>query len=777
MRRLGAGGAGEVWLAQDRERGRLVALKILFPSLACNAAAVAALERECACARGLDHPNILRVEAVHRCGREAWLSMEYAPGGDLTQLRGASALEVLRAATPIAAALAYAHSAGFTHRDVKSSNVLLAADGTPKLADFGMALAIAASPAAHAGRGSPYSMSPQQLDGRAASPGDDVYGCGAMLYELLTGYPPFYPDATPERIRTETPAALPAATPAALARLVARMLAKSPQERPEMSVVEHELSAALAALQSRAPSPMSNEPITPDRRTAVHIEPPAAPPLAARGEPLRGEWRRAPGVESVGAPVRRRISRRALGGAAIAFALACLAMVFFALPRLVESERSVRYAPAASTVATPSAELGAQREQIDFAALARAKQAADERRAAVDERLRQLTARGAQLWGAAEQRTAMSEFAAGAQAYERREYAAAAERFAGIEPLTAALEKRAGQALQEQLAAGAQALETGRSQDARAAFELAARIDPENRAAAAGLKRAAVLDEALGLAAAGERLEQAGDLSAALASFRQALALDAQTRGAASGAARVEARLAGDAFASAMARGYSALAAADYARARSAFEAARRIRPQAPEIARALQQIEQEQRTVLIAAKLAEARKLEARERWADALAEYRAVLDLDGAVAAAKEGAERSAPRAQLNAQLEMYLTQPERLFSQPVRAAAREALAQARRIPDPGPLLQRQIATLTDWAARAERPVRIALESDNLTHVTIYRVGELGAFTRRSLELAPGSYTVVGARPGYRDVRRQITVGPGAALEPIVIRCEERI
>ena len=152
-------------------------------------------------------------------------------------------------------------------------------------------------------------------------------------------------------------------------------------------------------------------------------------------------------------------------------------------------------------------------------------------------------------------------------------------------------------------------------------------------------------------------------------------------------------------------------------------------------------------------------------------------MLELDSTVAAANEGVTRVSPRAALNEQLELYLTQPERLFSQPVRAAAYQSLERAKAIANPGPVLQGQISKLSEWLARANAPVAVALQSDNQTQVTIYRVGVLGAFDQRSLELVPGTYTVVGTRPGYRDVRRQINVVPGAPLEPIVIRCEDRI
>jgi eukaryotic-like serine/threonine-protein kinase len=771
VRRLGTGGSGEVWLAQDRERGCFVALKILRDDLMQDVAAIAALQRECEHVRMLDHPNILRIDGLYRAARYTWIAMDYASGGDLSQLRGRSHVEIVRATAPIAAALAHAHRAGIVHRDVKPSNVMLASDGSPRLADFGMALVMATKPAANAGRGSPHSMSPQQAAGAAASTADDLYGFGAMLYELLSGYPPSYGDG---KLATtgKNIAALPASVPEPLARLVAQLLAESPADRPaDMTSVERELAAVLAAPPVATVERVNQPTPTPN---PIRIEPPSirAP---AQNEPLRGEWQRSTPQTANADELRRQGFRRGIGAAALGLGLAGIAVVFFVLPRLVEKEQPARYAPAASSVPAKPEEKA--KKEVDFAALARAKQDADDRRAPIEERLKKLAARAADQWGGEEFRRANEELAAGDKDYEAREYITALGHFSTIEPLLTTLEKRAGEVLAAQLKGGATALQEGRSADAKAAFVLATKIEPGNKVAEHGLKRATTLDQVLNLVATAERMEKESNPVGAVEQFRKALALDAEAPRAADGIARIEARFAADAFASTMARGYAALAKADYAGARSAFEAARRVRPNAPEIPQALKQIEQEQRTGVISAKLGVAQEHESHERWADALKEYRAVAELDSTVAAAQEGIERVTPRAALNEQLELYLTQPERLFSQPVRAAARDTLARAAKIANQGPVLQKQLATLKDWITRADVPVSVALQSDNVTQVTIYRVGPLGTFAERSLELVPGSYTVVGTRPGYRDVRREINVRPGAASEPVVIRCEDRI
>jgi serine/threonine-protein kinase len=138
--------------------------------------------------------------------------MEFAGGGDLKRLRGQSYLRSVPVLIRIAEILAHAHARGVVHRDLKPGNVLFDAEGSVRLADFG-ASGLSGSTHSHA-QGSPFTASPQQLKDLPAAPADDIYGLGALAYELLSGFPPYYPEATVERVLGEPVPALKPSQPA-----------------------------------------------------------------------------------------------------------------------------------------------------------------------------------------------------------------------------------------------------------------------------------------------------------------------------------------------------------------------------------------------------------------------------------------------------------------------------------------------------------------------------------------------------------------------------------
>jgi hypothetical protein len=168
---------------------------------------------------------------------------------------------------------------------------------------------------------------------------------------------------------------------------------------------------------------------------------------------------------------------------------------------------------------------------------------------------------------------------------------------------------------------------------------------------------------------------------------------------------------------------------------------------------------------------------LESREEWKGAVREYEAALAIDPHVTFAVEGKERAQKRAELDDALAFHAQHPERLSAPAVAREVEQLLERARGVQPAGPDLERKVTALEAQLARARTPVAVVIESDGLTELTLSRVGPLGTLTRRSLELVPGSYTLTGSRRGYRDVRRQFSVAPGAAPPPVALRCQEAL
>jgi serine/threonine protein kinase len=196
---LGRGGNGVVYRARRIGLKRLTALKVLRGGPAADPREAARLRGEAMALARIGHPNIIQIYEVGETGGRPFLALEFAPGGSLeARLRGGPQppREAAALLETLARAIHAAHRAGVVHRDLKPANVLFAADGTPKIADFGLAKRQGADDAQTCTGdiiGTPEYMAPEQARGRsaAAGPAADVYGLGAILYEVLTGRPPF----------------------------------------------------------------------------------------------------------------------------------------------------------------------------------------------------------------------------------------------------------------------------------------------------------------------------------------------------------------------------------------------------------------------------------------------------------------------------------------------------------------------------------------------------------------------------------------------------------
>jgi tetratricopeptide (TPR) repeat protein len=272
------------------------------------------------------------------------------------------------------------------------------------------------------------------------------------------------------------------------------------------------------------------------------------------------------------------------------------------------------------------------------------------------------------------------------------------------------------------------------------------------------------------LLASGDRLAAAGSFSAAQSEFQEALQLDPQSREARAGLQRMKSRMSEEEFRRWMAEGIASLNAGDAATARSRLLKAQALRPEAPEVKEALAQTEGRLRSARLEALRQKALASEQREEWADALAAYEEALALEPNLQFAQQGKERAGTLAALERRIRFFVQQPEALGTDSQLDQAVRLLQDLQAAPPAGPRFAAEAEKLKSLVQTAKTPVRVTVESDHLTEVSVYRVGKLGRFGARDLSLRPGTYTMVGSRDGYRDERLELVVKPGP--EPIRVR-----
>lgn len=775
--KLGAGGHGEVWRARDELRDTEVALKVLYPQLMNSEAAWDIFMREFMLTARLNHPGVLRVHEPVRAADAVVLPMVYAAGGDLRQLRGASYTRILPLLIDVAAALEHAHSRRVVHRDLKPSNILLDAAGRPLLADFGAGASegdVSSGPP-----GSPFSASPQQIANEPARPSDDIYGLGALAYELLSGYPPFYPVFDARKIASEpVPRLKPVKPiPPRLELLVSWLLAKQGRERPpSMKHVAEEMSAVLQdtlGLDSSAEAAAAEDDGSLPGMTADELAPATAgddalPAVSTLRELEEISPDVLPRVDEIRAAAERqhRASTRRRNWVIAAVLVAATAGVAVWLPKLTSMTRidpSVLQIPGGPTPAE-------QDEQK------RVEQLVDEH-AELRQRLQDLDSRAAAQWGGEQFAAARHSLDEIGGMLERRKYDGAPETLAQLQKSLDAIEARVPEALAAQMAEGKRALAAGEFENARHAFDTALKIEPGNNEATAWLAKVASASGVLPTIADAENAEAQKDYPRAKRLFTEVLAGNPGNLAATQGLARVNRSMADAEFNAAMGAGLSALNAGRLAEANTRLQRARTLRPDSSEVAAALQRVADMGSGRSLADIENRAARLATEERWTEALELYDEALARDPTLQFAIDGRAAVAPRAELGEQLQALIDRPERLAADEVRTQAERLLARARALPTQGPVIRSQVSRLELLLPTFNQPVMLTLESDSATEVAIQRVGFLGAFDQREVQLKPGRYTVTGKRAGFRDVRRDITVAPGQSGQTIVIRCLEPI
>ena len=366
---------------------------------------------------------------------------------------------------------------------------------------------------------------------------------------------------------------------------------------------------------------------------------------------------------------------------------------------------------------------------------------------------------------------------AGDNAFLAQDFATSAQSYTDAKALGEAIVARAATTISDSYAAAEAAVEAGDPERALEQYDVVLAIEPTHAQALAGRARAERLPEVLAIVQRGDVELARGELDTALASYREALAIDSRWSPASAGVAEVNRRVRDGEFDRRMSAGFAQLGDEDFTAARTEFTAALALRPSSREAADGLAQAEQGAKLQEISLIEVRALAFERRELWEQAIELYNGVLATDETLLFAQTGLERAEARAGLDAKLRHLIDNPTLLFGDTVLADARKLVDDAKAVPDAGPRLTEQIDQLGRLVELAATPIAVRIESDQLTNVTLYRIGVLGVFASKQVELRPGTYTVVGSRDGYRDVRQTFTVRPGRDLPAINVVCVEPI
>ena len=724
----------DTWQALDRELNERVYLKLYKNPIAPEN--LADIQTYIAKSKGLIHQNIVRTFEAGEQDGVSYISQQYVKNGRPFELEGKSFSECWPIVNTLIDTLAFTHSLGLAHGSLNPGSLIQDETGNLRITGFGIQLGDDKYPAYR---------SPNSDD--VIDLADDVYALGALVHRILAGQ-----ELTPGSPDTGS-------LPADVQAVILSMVEISDYDRTR------DLDHVREVLSRHADAINPDSSLIADNSFAKPNESPQVPPEQAAHHNIR-EHRQVP-------------TSVALVGLMIIIGLAGFVFLYLPGNQTVELESAVGTIVEPQTKQTPIED----QPKVDELApmeIAQIEFAKEEGKSAASQVIRlqvELEDLGIVLW-AKEQFDALTNQAiSGDDLYREEQYREALAVYRQTIEELQQLVNSAEEILANNIKSGDAALAQGDADQALTAFIVATAIDREDQSLKDKLDRAENLQLVLASMKSGEAAEKNGEFDAALTHFTKARDLDSLWEPAQQGIVRLEGLIRQRRFEDAMSSAFSALARKDYDQSRTAFKEAATIIPDSTEPEDGILQIDLAVRMDEIDTLKEAADRHVSEESWAEAIEQFEAVLALDSSLIFAHDGLAVAKERLDLESRLKRFLNDPTIMKDDGELNSAKRAVVDASRVARQSPNIAKQMNSLSRLISVARIPINVVITSDGRTDVTVYQIRHLGKIDSTDMQLYPGTYTIVGKRSGYRDVQHTLRLMAGTRLDPINIKCVEKI
>ena len=392
-------------------------------------------------------------------------------------------------------------------------------------------------------------------------------------------------------------------------------------------------------------------------------------------------------------------------------------------------------------------------------------------------RLEDLKVNGVLFWGGEDWSDALIYQAEGDSAYTLRQFNTAVLKYRESMQILIDLELSIPERLSLALKEAGDALMQGNQELAIEQYEIALAIEGINQEAKVGYERALKVDRVIKSMVEADVFSNSGEWEKAIISYENALIIDPEWINAIKGLETSKQKLDEELFQKSLSRGYQLLSEEKFEETKIEFDQAFKINPNSRDALQAIEELELRARMSKIELIQFEALIAEVNEQWVLAKKYYQTILKLDANIKDASESLKTVSQRISLASDLIFFTANADNLSDDDLLKKAKKILKQANAIKKKGPVLLRQIENLANVISIANIPMNISILSDEMTNITLYKVGQLGVFRNKEMTLRPGVYKAVGTRNGFRDVSLRFKVLSDQIDQSFRIECKERV